>query len=104
MRSRGHTPLPSLRLWLQSTILLAVVAGYSTLYAFSSVLMNDERANRHRLVSMLQRELRLGTIALPLPSGFAEAQWLNGADVQPPTLVVNGDGTTWMVSFKAPSW
>ena len=101
MRSRGHSPLPSLRLWLQSTILLAVVAGYSTLYAFSSVLMNDERANRHRqLVSMLQRELSSGTIALPLPSGFGvEAQWLNGADVQPPTLVVNGDGTTWMESI-----
>ena len=71
VRSRGHTPLPSLRLWLQSTILLAVVAGYSTLYAFSSVLMNDERANRHRqLVSMLQRELSSGTDRLAVAQRF----------------------------------
>lgn len=80
--------------------MLAVVAGYSTLYAFSSVLMDDERANRHRqLVTMLHRELRSGTVTLPLPAGFGvQAQWLDRADPKPPTLVVDDDGTTWMES------
>lgn len=105
MRSPSHSPLPSLRLWLQSTILLAVVAGYSTLYAFSSVLMDDERVHRHRqLVTMLHRELLTGTVTLPLPTGLGlQAQWLNSADPKPPTLVVDDDGTTWMESVDTVS-
>ena len=103
VHNRAHSPLPSLRLWLQSTILLAVVAGYSTLYAFSSALMDDERVNRHRqLVAMLQRELRSGTVDLPLPGGFGiQAQWVEGADVQIPSLVEDSDGSAWMLSRTA---
>lgn len=98
---RAHSPLPSLRLWLQSTTLLAVVAGYSTLYAFSSVLMDDERASRHlRLVEILQRELASGVVALPLPSGFGvQARWLPDQEAQQPLLMEDADGSTWMLSI-----
>ena len=100
VRFRAHTPLPSLRLWLQSTALLAVVAGYATLYAFSSLLSDDERANRHlRLVLMLQRELDSGAVALPLPKGFGiQARWVPSQAAQPPLMVRESDGSAWMRS------
>jgi len=47
-------PLPSLRLWLQSTTLLAVIAGYSLLLAMDSLIRERERFSQHqRLVDAL---------------------------------------------------
>ena len=76
------------------------MAGYSTLYAFSSALMDAERINRHKqLVTMLARELRTGSISLPLPSGFGlQARWLDFELTEPPSLLVDEAGATWMVS------
>ena len=63
----GLRPLPSLRVWLQSTSLLAVVAGYIALLAFGSSMAEAERLQRHqRLVGQIQAGLRGGTLSLPL--------------------------------------
>jgi len=56
---------------LQSTSLLAVVAGYAALFAFGTTLAEIERLERHqRLVDQIQRGLTRGSLSLPLPSGF----------------------------------
>ena len=53
--------LPSLRVWLQSTSLLAVVAGYSALFVFGSSLAEAERLERHqRLVEQIRSGLSTG--------------------------------------------
>ena len=63
--------LPSLRVWLQSTSLLAVVAGYAALFAFGTSLAEVERSERHqRLVDQIRNGLTTGALSLPLPQGF----------------------------------
>jgi len=85
---------------LQSTSLLAVVAGYSCLFAFSSVLAETDRLERHqRLVSRISQDVQSGSIQLPLPSGFGvKAVWLAQAEPQPPVERRSSDGTTWLIS------
>ncbi len=62
---------PSLRVWLQSTSLLAVVAGYAALFAFGTSLAEAERLQRHqRLVDQIRLGLTNGSLSLPLPPGF----------------------------------
>lgn len=68
MASRSLT---SLRIWLQSTSLLAVVAGYSALFAFGSSLAEAERLERHQqLVDQIRSGVNSGALALPLPPAF----------------------------------
>ena len=74
--------LPSLRVWLQSTSLLAVVAGYTALFAFGSALADVERSERHqRLVSQILNGLSTGELSLPLPQGFGVKAALVAGDL-----------------------
>ena len=95
--------LPSLRLWLQSSSLLAVVAGYSLLFAVSRGIAEADRLDRHQqLVGTLSRELESGQLSLPLPSGLGvEARWSSAASEAPPSLVKRPNGSVWLVSRTA---
>ena len=95
--------LPSLRLWLQSSSLLAVVAGYSLLFAVSRGIAEADRLDRHQqLVATLSRELESGQLRLPLPSGLGvEARWSSAASEAPPSLVQRPNGSVWLVSRTA---
>nr|WP_255613809.1 HAMP domain-containing sensor histidine kinase [Synechococcus sp. MU1617] len=92
--------LPSLRVWLQSTSLLAVVAGYTALFAFGSALADAERSERHqRLVNQIRNGLSAGELSLPLPQGFGVQVALVPADSrdESPTLR-RIDGAYWLIS------
>jgi signal transduction histidine kinase len=92
--------LPSLRVWLQSTSLLAVVAGYTALFAFGSSLAEAERSERHqRLVNQIRNGLITGELSLPLPQGFGVQAALVPADSRDasPTLRLV-DGSYWLTS------
>ena len=92
--------LPSLRVWLQSTSLLAVVAGYTALFAFGSALANAERSERHQLlVEQIRNGLNTGALSLPLPQGFGvHAALVPGESRdQSPTLRLI-DGAYWLTS------
>ena len=95
--------LPSLRVWLQSTSLLAVVAGYTALFAFGSSLANAERLERHqRLVNQIRNGLSTGELSLPLPQGFGVQVALvpaDSRDVSPTLQIV--DGSYWLTSRSA---
>jgi signal transduction histidine kinase len=92
--------LPSLRVWLQSTSLLAVVAGYTALFAFGSALANAERSERHqRLVNQIRNGLSTGELSLPLPQGFGvQAALVPGEsrDASPTLSLI--DGSYWLIS------
>ena len=89
-----------MRVWLQSSSLLAVVAGYSLLFALSRGFVEAERLDRHQqLVASLADDLRAGQLALPLPPGLGvEAQWINTARVVSAQTVRSLDGRTWLIS------
>lgn len=92
--------LPSLRVWLQSTSLLAVVAGYTALFAFGSSLAEAERSERHqRLVAQISNGLSTGELSLPLPRGFGVQAALVPGDSREasPTLSLI-DGSHWLTS------
>ncbi|MDC3011692.1 HAMP domain-containing histidine kinase [Synechococcus sp. AH-736-G21] len=92
--------LPSLRVWLQSTSLLAVVAGYTALFAFGSSLADAERLERHqRLVEQIRNGLSTGELSFPLPQGFGvQAALVPGEsrDESPTLRLV--DGSYWLAS------
>ena len=95
--------LPSLRVWLQSTSLLAVVAGYTALFAFGSSLATAERLDRHqRLVKQIRTGLNTGALSLPLPKGFGvQADQVNAdSRDESPTLRLI-DGSYWLTSRSA---
>lgn len=92
--------LPSLRVWLQSTSLLAVVAGYVALFAFGSSLAQAERLERHqRLVAQIRGGLLNGSLSLPLSPGLGvEASLVHGElGADGPTLLFI-DGASWLTS------
>ena len=92
--------LPSLRVWLQSTSLLAVVAGYTALFAFGLSLAEAERLKRHqRLVEQIRNGLSTGELSLPLPQGFGINAVLVAGDLRDasPTLL-RIDGAYWLTS------
>ena len=92
--------LPSLRVWLQSTSLLAVVAGYTALFAFGSSLAEAERSERHqRLVDQIRHGLSTCALSLPLPQGFGvQAALVPGEsrDASPKLRLI--DGSYWLTS------
>ena len=91
---------PSLRVWLQSTSLLAVVAGYTALFAFGSFLAEAERSERHqRQVEQIRNGLNTGALSLPLPQGFGVQAALVAVDSRDaaPTLRLI-DGSYWLTS------
>ena len=92
--------LPSLRIWLQSTSLLAVVAGYTALFAFGSSLAEVERLERHqRLVDQIRSGLNSGVLSLPLPSGFGVQAVLVPSDsLRETTTFRQNSGSYWLTS------
>ena len=91
---------PSLRVWLQSTSLLAVVAGYTALFAFGSSLAESERSERHqRLVEQIRNGLNTGAVSLPLPQGFGvQATLVPGESRDAAPMLRLVDGSYWLTS------
>ena len=89
-----------MRVWLQSSSLLAVVAGYSLLLAVSRSFVESERLDRHQqLVVALADGLGDGRVTLPLPPGLGvEAQWIQARRVDPPQTIRSPDGRVWLIS------
>ena len=93
-------PLPSIRLWLQSTSLLAVVAGYSLLLLVGGSIRRDARLREHqRLADALVAELRFEPspaekLSFPGFQLFA----LNSGLPFPPRLEAGSDQSSWLVS------
>ena len=92
--------LPSLRVWLQSTSLLAVVAGYVALFAFGSSLAEAERLDRHqRLVAQIRSGYQKGSLSLPLSPGLGvEAALVPGESGQESPTLHFIDGASWLTS------
>ncbi len=79
---------------------MAVVAGYSALFAFGSSLAEAERLERHqRLVNQIRNGLNTDALSLPLPQGFGvkAALVFGDKDTQLPTLRLV-DGSYWLTS------
>jgi two-component system, OmpR family, sensor kinase len=100
-------PLPSLRLWLQSTTLLAVIAGYSLLVAMDSVISERERRAQHqRLVEALisleqsQRLPRLSPVDADGDAPLLRWRVLPGRQPQPITRTGGSDGPQELVSRR----
>ena len=89
-----------MRVWLQSSSLLAVVAGYSLLFAVNRGFVESERLDRHQqLVVALADGLGDGRVTLPLPPGLGvEAQWIQTRRVDPPQTIRSPDGRVWLIS------
>ena len=89
-----------MRVWLQSSSLLAVVAGYSLLFAVSRGFVEAERLDRHQqLVAALSDGLSDGRVTLPLPQGLGvEAQWAKTGFADPAQTIRSADGRVWLVS------
>ncbi len=88
--------LPSLRLWLQSTSLLAVVAGYSLLLVLNQALAVMQRTKLHQdLVAQL-----LAARTLPQAQAMPglTVQLLSGVRHQDPRLLQRS-GQSWLVSI-----
>ena len=94
--------LPSLRVWLQSTSLLAVVAGYTALFAFGSSLATAERLVRHqRLVDQIRTGITTEALSLPLPEGFGlQAALVDDPRPEPPTL--RFDDGAYLLTSRSP--
>ena len=89
-------PLPSLRVWLQSTSLLAVLAGYTLLLVLNQALAGLQRVRSHQdLVSQLTARLSPDH-SRPLPGLAVET--LPGHSQLTPQLL-QSDGQTWLVSI-----
>ena len=89
-------------MWLQSTSLLAVVAGYSLLFLVSGSIRRDARLREHqRMADALIAELRVEPspaekLSLPGVQLFA----LNSGVPFPPRLEAGGDQRSWWVSRR----
>jgi signal transduction histidine kinase len=79
---------------------MAVVAGYTALFAFGSSLADAERLDRHqRLVNQIRNGLITGALSLPLPQGFdVQAALVPGVscDASPTLRLING--SYWLTS------
>ena len=88
--------MPSLRVWLQSTSLLAVLAGYTLLLVLNQALAELQRVRSHQdLVSQLAARLSPDHNR-PLPGLAVET--LPGSSQLAPQLF-HRDGQTWLVSI-----
>ncbi|WP_226397901.1 sensor histidine kinase KdpD [Synechococcus sp. MU1650] len=88
---------------MQSTSLLAVVAGYSALLAFGSSLAGAERLERHqRLVEQIRSGLSTGAISLPLPQALGvQAALVPGESRNASPTLSLIDGSYWLTSRSA---
>jgi len=90
--------LPSLRLWLQSTSLLAVLAGYTLLLVLNQAVASLQRVKAHKeLVAQLALARPLPAVVTALPG--LQAQRVPGLLQQEP-LLSERDGESWLVSLS----
>ncbi|WP_413403715.1 MULTISPECIES: sensor histidine kinase [unclassified Synechococcus] len=94
--------LPSLRVWLQSTALLTVVAGYALLLLLSSVFADLQRRERHqRLVQSLAPQVHTGRLdSMPLSSFGLKVTLLRSGPTEKPRLQTDASGERWLVSIS----
>ena len=85
-------------------MLLAVLAGYSCLFAINTRIAEAERFDRHqRLVEILMQSLETEEISLPLPRALGvQARWAGSSlrDASAPFVVRQTDGQTWIESHS----
>lgn len=92
--------LPSLRLWLLSTSVLSVIAGYSLLFVISAELGRKQReADHQRLVAQMAKQHQSSGSANAAPrSEDLSVSLLPKGPPQPPRLEQGFGDRAWMVS------
>jgi signal transduction histidine kinase len=92
--------LPSLRLWLQSTATLAVIAGFTVLLGFSNALADLQRRQQHlRLVDVLATQASDGQLDSAALRGFGwQVSLLTQGPGLKPTMDSLDSGERWLVS------
>ena len=99
MAARNQRSLPSLRLWLQSTTLLAVIAGYALLLGVNRSLNQAQRLEDHRqLVEALQSSASALEQAQQADAAFGLVVQLGPAGADQAPLQLQQDGRTWLES------
>ena len=99
MAARNQRSLPSLRLWLQSTSLLAVIAGYALLLGVNRSVNQAQRLEDHR---QLVEDLRSSASALEqvqqADAAFGLIAELEPAGAEQVPLQFQRGGRTWLES------
>ena len=96
---RNERSLPSLRLWLQSTTLLAVIAGYALLLGVNRSLNQAQRLEDHRqLVEALQSSASALEQAQQADAAFGLVVQLEPAATEQAALQFQQGGRTWLES------
>lgn len=95
-------PLPSLRTWLQSSSLLAVVAGYTLLLVINSSFAEAQRRQKHQqIVEALITDINAG---LPSPSSSRalglELRLSRNGPQQSLIMRTDAAGESWMLSRR----
>ena len=99
MAARNQRSLPSLRLWLQSTTLLAVIAGYALLLGVNRSLNQAQRLEDHRqLVEALQSSASALEQAQQADAAFGLVVQLEPAATEQAALQFQQGGRTWLES------
>ena len=89
-------------MWLQSTALLTVVAGYALLLVLSSAFADLQRRERHqRLVQSLVPQVQAGRLdSVPLSSFGLKVTLLRSGPTEKPRLQTDASGERWLVSVS----
>ena len=96
---RNQRSLPSLRLWLQSTTLLAVIAGYALLLGVNRFLNQAQRLDDHRqLVEALQSSDSALNQARRADAAFGLIAELEAPGDERAPLRLQQEGRTWLES------
>ena len=99
MAARNQRSFPSLRLWLQSTTLLAVIAGYALLLGVNRSLNQAQRLEDHRqLVDSLRTSGSALAQAQQADAAFGLVADLEPAGAEQAPLQFQQGGRTWLES------
>ena len=99
MAVRNQRSLPPLRLWLQSTTLLAVIAGYALLLGVNRSLNQAQRLDDHRqLVETLRTSGSALEQAQQADAAFGLVAQLVPAGAEKAPLQFQQGGRTWLES------
>ena len=99
MAAGNQRSLPSLRLWLQSTTLLAVIAGYALLLGVNRSLNQAQRLDDHRqLVETLRNSGSALEQAQQADAAFGLVAELEPAGEEQAPLRLQRRGRTWLES------
>jgi signal transduction histidine kinase len=98
-----HQSLPSLRIWLQSTAVLTVIAGYTVLLVINGALADLQRREQHqRLVDALTTQAAIDQLdPVPLRQLGIKASLLVQSSSLEPELQTGAPGEQWLVSRSA---